>query len=114
MKSKIFVLTTLLISGYASAQPGRFQGHLSIWPESEVFIPCNSKKALWLDYDNKTREPLAKKHWELQPVPYGSTFAILEGAIGPQLDCGFCEDFEGSFKIIRVLEHRAATSEDCK
>jgi hypothetical protein len=83
MKNIIFIITTLLISDYSYAQTSKFKGHLSIWPESEVFIPCGSKKALWLDYGSKTREPLAKKHWELQKEPYGTTFAVIEGIIGP-------------------------------
>jgi hypothetical protein len=102
----------LLVSGcVAHAKP--FQGHLSIWPEAEVFTPCGSNEPLWLDYDTKTREPMAKQHWELQKTPYGTTFAVIEGEVGPTLDCGFCEEYKGSFKVHRMLEQRMSGPRDC-
>jgi hypothetical protein len=91
-----------------------FKGHLVIDPEVEVFTPCGSKTELWLDYDSKTRAPLAAQHWKLRKKPYDSSFAIVKGIVGPKLDCGFCESYEGSFKVIEVQEHRASTPQDCK
>jgi len=114
MKNKILFFNLLLIFNFCSAYAEQHQGHLSIWPESEVFIPCGSKEPLWLDYTSSTRDVLAKKHWELQSEPYGTTFAVIEGQIGPQLDCGFCEDFKGSFKVVNLIEHRSSSPSDCK
>ena len=102
-------------SGSPATQHGSIHaGHLSIWPEVETFTPCGTEEPLWLDYDDQTREPLAREHWKLQKTPYGTTFARLEGAVGPQLDCEFCKDFKGSFNVVRVLEHRASGADDCQ
>lgn len=108
------ILVSLLLSGCVAQNTKTYRGHLSIWPEAEVFTPCESDIDLWLDYDMKTRGSLAKQHWKLQKEPYGTTFAVLKGEIGPKLDCGFCENYEGSFKVLDIEEHRASSSDDCK
>lgn len=104
---------TLPLAGCVREATKAHRGHLSIWPEVEIFTPCGSDKALWLDYDKETRQPLASRHWELQKEPYGTTFAVLRGEVGPKLDCGFCENYEGSFKVLGVDEHRASGPNDC-
>lgn len=118
MKTKIPLFTFALIAAASSlaagSEPKTYTGFLVIAPEVEVFQPCGSKTELWLDYDLITREPIARKYSELAKRPYEKTFAILSGVPGPKLDCGFCENYPGSFKVLKVLEHRHAKSTDCK
>jgi hypothetical protein len=107
----VFALAPAL--GCASDDSKIFRGHVVIGPEVETFRPCGSKTGLSLDYDEKTRAPLAAKHRALVKDIYKDTFVVLQGVVGPKLDCGFCESYEGSFKVSRVLEHRVASPEDC-
>ena len=114
MEVRSALILAALLSSCATPSAKTYRGHISIWPEVEVFTPCESGVALWLDYDTQTREPLAKQHQELQKKPYGTTFVVLKGEVGPKLDCGFCKAYEGSFKVLGLEEHRATSSSDCK
>ena len=118
MKTNIQILTFVLVATVSlvskGSEPKTYEGFLVIAPEVEVFQPCGSKAELWLDYDQKTREPMAKKYRELAKKPYEATFAVLSGYPGPKLDCGFCENFEGSFKVLKVIEQRRVRSADCR
>ena len=113
MKAMVAAATVALVAAGCASDSKPHRGHLSIWPEVEVFTPCGSTDPLWLDYNTKTREPIAKEHWALQKKPYGTTFAVMEGEVGPQLDCGFCQGYKGSFKVSRVLEQRIPHPNDC-
>lgn len=112
---RILVFTLLAASFNAmAAEVKTYEGFLVIAPEVEVFRPCGSKTDLWLDYDLATREPMTKRYRELITKPYEETYVVLLGSIGPKLDCGFCDHYEGSFKVTKVLEHRRATGSVCK
>lgn len=39
--------------------------------------------------------------------------ARLVGEAGPQLDCGFCESYEGSFRVDEVVALRRGRPDDC-
>ena len=91
-----------------------YEGFLVIAPEVEIFRPCGTKAELWLDYELTSREPMASRHGELITKPYEETYTVLLGSLGQKLDCGFCENYEGSFKVAKVLEHRRSTSSECK
>ena len=90
-----------------------YRGHLVIAPEVEIFRPCGAKDDLWLDYDHSAGETLASTHRSLVKDAYGESFVVLLGTPGPKLNCGFCEAYKGSFKIERVVEHRASSVDDC-
>ena len=113
MKVIAIVMSTAFLASGCATDAKTYRGHLSIWPEAEVFTPCGSDDPLWLDYDMKTREPIAKDHWTLQKTPYDTTFAVIEGGVGPKLDCGFCEEHKGSFKVHRVVEQRMSSLKNC-
>lgn len=90
-----------------------YKGYIVIDPEVEIFQPCGSKKMLWLDYDSAMRSKLWVKYMGLKRKPYEETYAVLRGKPGPKLDCAFCEDYSGSFKVEAVIEHRRVKKGDC-
>lgn len=91
-----------------------FQGHLVIGHEVEVFRPCGSDTPLWLDYTSEIRGLLSARYEKLTTRPYQETYVVLRGQPGPRLNCGFCEDFEGSFMVSEVLEHHADGPTECR
>lgn len=106
----LFVASSNVLAGEVKT----YEGFLIIAPEVEIFRPCGSKTEFWLDYEVTTRESMTKRYRELTTRPYEETYAVLVGSLEPKLDCGFCENYEGSFKVTKVLEHRRATSSECK
>ncbi len=90
-----------------------FGGYLVIAPEVETFRPCGASEPLWLDYTPEIRKVLYARHEALRSKPYDETYAELRGTPGPPLDCGFCEEYSGSFKVAGVVEHRARVATDC-
>ena len=116
MKSHIIFLsiTVACVSHTVSAsEKDTYRGFLVVAPEVETFQPCGSTSPLWLDIDLSSRAPVERRYRELITRPYEKTFAVLVGSPGPKLDCGFCENYEGSFKVQKILEHRRATQTEC-
>jgi hypothetical protein len=117
MSNRLGILAlTLLAASFnvTAAELKTYDGFLVIGPEVEVFRPCGSKTYLWLDYDPTTSEPMMKRYRELATKPYEETYAVLVGSIGPKLDCGFCDHYDGSFRVAKFLEQRRATTTVCK
>jgi hypothetical protein len=40
-------------------------------------------------------------------------FAKVRGEIGPVLECGFCESYDGSFRVTHLLEMQSPGPEEC-
>jgi len=97
----------------SKADEGTYRGFLVIAPEVEVFEPCGSDEPLWLDYTPELRKVLFERYEELRTQPYEETYVELRGVPGPQLDCAFCEEYSGSFKVEAVVEQRARQPTDC-
>jgi len=118
MFGRLRVASVLLIAACvaAAAEPTAkvYKGHLVIAPEAEVFRPCGSNEPLWLDYTKAVRASLFGRYIELRKKPYAETFVVLRGIPGPQLDCGYCEHFKGSFKVLEAIEQRASGPAECK
>lgn len=118
MKIMNQIIAIVLFLGLSSSQAEEeirsYQGFLVLAPEVDTFTPCGSKEPLWLDLPKGAWEPLAKQYKKLAKKPYEGTYAVLIGKTGPKLDCGFCENYTGSFKVIKIVEHRIAKSTDCK
>jgi hypothetical protein len=119
MRAAIYILA--IASVFFPARPSHaeesektYEGFLILAPEVDTFTPCGSKDSLWLDLPDGTWEPLAKQYRKLVKEAYEGTYAVLIGKPGPKLDCGFCENYPGSFKVVKVLEHRRAKATDCK
>ena len=107
------VAVAALCACAASPQQEGTPGFIIIGPEVETFEPCSGSEPLWLDADRETLAALKDRYYELRQTPYERTFAVLVGTKGPQLDCGFCEAYEGSFRVDRVIQHRRAQDGDC-
>ena len=108
------VLLVLTAAADSKQQAQIYRGFLVIAPEVEVFTPCGTEAPLWLDYTTEMRRVLFERYEQLRTEPYEQTYAELRGVPGPQLDCAFCEEYSGSFKVDAVVEHRARKSTDCK
>ena len=106
VKSCIFFALAIITSPVSSAAE-IYAGQISIWPESRVFTPCNSQTAYWVTAEPETLRKLTAEHQSLQPKPYSTTYVVIRGTPGPQLNCGFCQDYPPSLNIEKVIEHRA-------
>ena len=89
-------------------------GYIVMAPEVHTFEPCGAPDPLWVDGEPEVLVELRMRYQELAKQPYERTFAVLEGRAGGPLDCGFCEDYEGSFRIERVALHRRVEEGDCR
>lgn len=88
-------------------------GHLVMAPRMQVFIACQAEEPLWVVADDALRERLEARYVELVDEPGEEAFARVRGSVGPALDCEWCSDFPGSFRLDEVLEYREASSKDC-
>ena len=107
-------ITSFTACGCSTNDDNLWRGHLVIAPEVETFQPCGAAEPFWLDVPLKTRDEIYAKHVSFTKEPYGRSFAIVRGDIGPKLDCGFCEEYPGSFKLVQLIEHRSASAVDCE
>ena len=111
------LLAIVAIVGCACAAPegeSTYRGYLVIDPEVETFRPCDSDAPLWLDYTSEVRAPLFARYQELKTRPYDEVYVEFKGVPGPPLDCGFCEDYTGSFKVAKTLQIRQGKVSACK
>ncbi len=90
------------------------RGHLVLGPEVEVFRPCGAPEDLWLTGDHAIDEALHKAYERLASQPYEEIYVEVVGEIGPQMDCGFCESYSGSFLVRRVIRLRRSSESDCR
>ena len=89
-------------------------GYLVMAPRMQVFIACQAQEPLWVVADDALRERLESRYAELVDVPGEEAFARVRGTSGPALDCQWCRDFPGSFRLEEVLEYREAGAGDCR
>jgi hypothetical protein len=99
--------------GCAGSKTDIHRGFLVIGAEVETFTLCGTDAPLWLDYSPALRKVLFEGYQLLRTAPYDLTYAELRGVPGPKLDCGFCEDYSGSFKVDEVVLQRARSPADC-
>lgn len=110
----VLILIVLPLMGLAGDGTSVYRGHLVIGPEAEVFKPCGANTDYWLDVDLVSRNALAERYMKLVKGAYDGVFVVFRGSLGPQLDCGFCEHYPGSFKVTETLELRSSGAGDCK
>lgn len=89
-------------------------GYLVMAPRMQVFIACQAQEPLWVVADDALRERLESRYAELVDEPGEEAFARVRGTRGPALDCQWCRDFPGSFRLEEVLEYREAGAGDCR
>jgi hypothetical protein len=114
---KLTALAIFALAGSADAAPqgeSTYRGYFIIESEVEAFRPCNSKVPLWLDYTSEVRAPLYARYQELKARPYEEIYVVFRGVPGPPLDCAFCEEFKGSFKVVKAIEIRRGKVSDCE
>jgi putative lipoprotein len=94
-------------------QATQYRGIIVLGPEVETFTPCGSREPLWLDGPEELLRELQARYQQQATSPYQGMFAALEGDVRPKLDCGFCKDYEGSFRVRKVAEFRVFREGDC-
>jgi hypothetical protein len=113
LECKIVLIAAIALATTAGAPSSTTRGFVVMAPEVETFQPCGASEPLWVDGDPALLSHLRLRYRELARKPYERTFAVVEGAAGPQLDCGFCVEYAGSFRIDRVLSHGQTSEADC-
>lgn len=114
------LLVVMVVIGCAATSrkpvpaPTSVPGHVVLGPEVEAFRPCGSTDELWIVGDSEALAALRSGYRALAQHPYQQTFVELVGMVGPTLDCGFCENYPGSFDVQSVVIQRRADPSDCQ
>ena len=90
------------------------RGHYIFGLEVNVFSPCGSDLEHWVEAEPEILKSLTDQYWAFDLPPYEAVFVEFRGEFGPVLDCGFCEVYDGSFRITEVLAVRLLGPEDCE
>lgn len=88
-------------------------GHYVWGAEVNVFSPCGSGLEYWVDAAPPILHTLREQYAALGLPPYQAVFIEVRGEIGPVLDCGFCEDYDGSFQVEELIQMRSPGPEEC-
>jgi hypothetical protein len=88
-------------------------GHYIWGAEVNVFSPCGSDQEYWVDAAPDIVLALRERYMAFDLPPYTAVFVSLSGEVGPVLDCGFCEEYDGSFKVTEIIEMESPGPEEC-
>jgi len=117
MAHRLSMLAGLLTAALAAAADSggvTYRGYIVLGPEVETFRICGSSNPLWLDASPALWKTLRAGYDSLRATPYQPVYAILRGHPGPKLDCGFCEEYPGSFRVEAVVALKSAQPQTCK
>ena len=81
--------------------------------EVNAFSPCGSEMEYWVTGDTAVIRDLRERYTSFELGPYTAVFVQLRGEMGPVLDCGFCETFDGSFNVDEIVEVTYPGPMDC-
>ncbi len=79
-------------------------GHYVWGAEVNVFSPCGSDLEYWVEAEPPVLRALREQYTAFGLPPYQVVFVAVRGEIGPVLDCGFCVEYDGSFKVEELVE----------
>jgi hypothetical protein len=97
-----------------TAPPTSIRGQYIWGAEVNVFRPCDSDLEYWVVADPETMFSLRDQYVAFDLPPYEAVVAEVRGEFGPVLDCGFCEQYDGSFRMTEILAVESPGSEDCE
>jgi len=111
-----FVTASLHSIAVAGEAPQQYAGFFTWGAEVETFSPCGSHKEYWVRASDAVIDRLSKAHQQLTTKPYEGIFVEVIGAYaGPtSSEYGFEGQYEGLFRIDKVLLARKAEALDCK
>ena len=85
-----------------------------VWgAEVNVFSPCGSEAEYWVVGAPSIVQALRDEYVSLHLAPYAAVFLEVRGEVGPVLDCGFCESYDGSFRVEEVLRMESPGPGSC-
>lgn len=118
VRTPFIIVPLLLASACYAQQPDEVvsdmaSGHYIWGAEVNVFSPCGSDQEHWVDADPEIVLALRDQYMAFQLPPYVAVFAKVRGEVGPVLDCGFCGDYDGSFRITEVIEMESPGPDTC-
>lgn len=105
------VASVLLIScgpPVASERGAYVFGH-----EVRSFQPCGGQQVFWVKADEAVNQELRARHGALTAAPYQAIFVIVEGAPTDEVRTGFAADYDGVFRVERLLEASPEMPADC-
>ncbi len=79
-----------------------------------VFSPCGSDLEYWVDGAATVMQALREQYTAFGLAPYKVVFVEVRGEAGPVLDCGFCEEYDGSFKVDELIQMSSPGPEECQ
>ena len=108
----------LATGGCAAQQPegedrAEVGGHFIWGAEVNVFSPCGSDQEYWVVADSATHSALRTQYLAFGLPPYEAVFVSVRGEMGPVLDCGFCDQYDGSFRVEDLMTMESPGPEDC-
>ena len=116
MKSAVALM--LCVGGAAWAADSTVRGRFYWGREVRSFQPCGSKKAYWVQGDEKTLRPLRERTEKLREQrgkPYQPIYVEALGAIDTKSKKdGFGEDYDGLFHLRKVVRVSDAVPKECR
>ena len=113
----VFVLAVM---GCTAAPDGNVEeaaptvtGHYVWGAEVNAFSLCGSEDELWVTAAPALRDSLRARYESMDLPPYTPVVIEVRGSVGPVLDCGFCESYDGSFAIDEIVTWTPALEEEC-
>lgn len=108
----------MLTLGSACTRERVYEGIYTWGAEVETFSPCGTGKEWWVRTDDALSHQLSSAHGNLTSEPYEGIYVRVTGFYaGPadeDTDGSFAIQYEGLFRITRVLSIRKHSDLDCK
>jgi hypothetical protein len=105
------------MAGTASGADTAFHGRFYWGAEVQSFHPCGSKKAYWVDGEEKTLQSLrdrTEKLRERRSKPYQPIYIEAVGKIDTQSEReGFAKDYDGLFNLRKVMRVSNVVPKEC-
>ena len=88
-------------------------GHYVWGAEVNAFSPCGSQDELWVTAPPAVQDSLRARYEAMDLPPYTPVVIEVRGTVGPVLDCGFCQSYDGSFAVHDIIAWTPPLEEEC-
>lgn len=112
----VLVALVLAVAGCGTQQRAPddvISGHYVWGAEVNVLNPCGSDQEYWVTGTPEIVRALRDRYTALGLGPYEEAFVVVRGEVGPVLDCGFCAEYDGSFRVTELLVMEPTGPADC-
>lgn len=94
-------------------KPATLQGFYIFGNETNLFSPCGSDKAYWVQTTPAIQSELVLLYRQLASHAHEEIFVQVTGKYAGQGDEGYAEDADGLFSIVQVHHMRRRAAGDC-